>query len=96
MKAKNTSSAKKIEIEFLYLDLDRCTRCRATDANLETAIRTVQSVLEASATIINVRKALATFDEAQQILSNRTIVKTNEELLDDLKKLLAETGPQNV
>ena len=58
MEAKNTSAAKKIEIEFLYLELDGCTRCRGTDANLETAIRTVQSVLEASGNIINVRKAL--------------------------------------
>jgi hypothetical protein len=58
VEAKNTSAAKKIEIEFLYLDLDGCTRCRGTDANLETAIRTVQSVLEASGNIINVRKAL--------------------------------------
>ncbi len=58
MEAKNTSAAKKIEIEFLYLDLDVCTRCRATDANLETALRTVQSVLEASGTVVNVRKAL--------------------------------------
>jgi hypothetical protein len=58
VEAKNTSAAKKIEIEFLYLELDGCTRCRGTDANLETAIRTVQSVLEASGNIINVRKAL--------------------------------------
>ena len=58
MDAKNTSAAKKIEIEFLYLDLDVCTRCRATDANLETALLTVQSVLEASGTIVRVHKAL--------------------------------------
>jgi Domain of unknown function (DUF2703) len=55
---KNTTAAKKIEIEFLYLDLDVCTRCKATDANLETARRTVQSVLEASGTIVKMRKAL--------------------------------------
>jgi uncharacterized protein DUF2703 len=58
VEAKNTIAAKKIEIEFLYLDLNVCTRCRATDANLETALRTVQSVLEASGTVVNVSKAL--------------------------------------
>ena len=69
MEAKNTSAAKKIEIEFLYLELDGCTRCRGTDANLETAIRAVQSVLEASRTIVNVRKALVDSEDMARRLN---------------------------
>jgi len=33
-----------------------------------------------------------TFDQAQRILRNRTIAKSNEDLLDGLRKLLAEKG----
>jgi Domain of unknown function (DUF2703) len=37
-----------VAIDFLYLDLEVCTRCRATDANLETALTTVDRVLESA------------------------------------------------
>jgi len=39
MRVSKSGGEKRIEIEFLYLDLDDCTRCKGTDANLETALR---------------------------------------------------------
>ncbi|WP_162916448.1 DUF2703 domain-containing protein [Dongia deserti] len=42
----------------MYLDLDVCSRCKGTDANLETALRTAQDMLEASGTAVQVRKTL--------------------------------------
>jgi hypothetical protein len=48
----------QIEIEFMYLDLDVCTRCRGTDANLETALAAVGEVLDAAGVEAVVRKTL--------------------------------------
>jgi hypothetical protein len=34
-----TDATKRVEIDFMYLDLDVCTRCKGTDANLAIAWR---------------------------------------------------------
>jgi hypothetical protein len=31
-------TTKNVDVEFLYLDLDTCDRCQATDRNLATAL----------------------------------------------------------
>ena len=43
-----TLTADRLRIDFLYLDLTTCDRCRSTDRNLETALDAVLDVLEAS------------------------------------------------
>jgi hypothetical protein len=68
MGASETGREKQIEIEFLYLDLDVCTRCKGTDANLETALRTVQEVLQASGTDVTTRKVLVDSEETARKL----------------------------
>jgi Domain of unknown function (DUF2703) len=68
MGASKTGREKQIEIEFLYLDLDVCTRCKRTDANLETALRTVQEVLQASGTGVSTRKMLIDSEETARKL----------------------------
>ena len=76
MEASNTSREKQIEIEFLYLDLDVCTRCKGTDANLETALRILQEVLQASGTDVSTRKVLVDSEETARelkFLSSPTI-----------------------
>lgn len=35
------AARRQLQIDFLYLDLDVCTRCRGTDANLGAALETV-------------------------------------------------------
>lgn len=52
------TNTKLIEIDFLFLDLETCTRCKGTDANLEAALTTVQSVLEAAGATVFLRKTL--------------------------------------
>ncbi|MBG0763719.1 MAG: DUF2703 domain-containing protein, partial [Tissierellales bacterium] len=37
---------EKIKIDFLYLDLNECTRCGGTDKALDKAIDEVQNVLK--------------------------------------------------
>lgn len=68
MGVSNTSREKRIELEFLYLDLDVCARCKGTDANLETALRTVQEVLHASGTDVATRKMLVDSEETARKL----------------------------
>ena len=68
MATPKTGREKRIEIEFLYLDLTVCTRCRRTDANLETALRTVQEVLQASGADVATRKVLVDSEETARKL----------------------------
>jgi hypothetical protein len=39
---------KNVVIDYLYLDLDTCTRCQDTRSNLEEALRDVEGVLHAA------------------------------------------------
>jgi hypothetical protein len=49
---------KRVAIDFLYLDLDVCERCKGTDANLEAALATVGSLLESAGADLRVTKTL--------------------------------------
>jgi Domain of unknown function (DUF2703) len=59
-----TMATRTLQIEFLYLDLDTCTRCRATDATLLEAIDRTHPALEAAGMAVSVTKTLVT-SEAQ-------------------------------
>ena len=50
------TSADKLIIDFLYLDLTTCTRCRGTDRSLESALAAVGDVLRAAGVEVEVRK----------------------------------------
>jgi len=63
VEVSKTDWGKRVEIEFLYLDLGVCTRCRGTDGNLQTALRIVQKVLQACGTDISTRKVLVDSEE---------------------------------
>lgn len=47
---------KKIEIEFLYLDLNVCERCQGSDKNLDDAIQLVKPVLSKLGYTLNIHK----------------------------------------
>ena len=47
---------KIITVDFLYLDLSVCERCRGTDSNLDDAISDVSSVLTAAGYNVVVNK----------------------------------------
>jgi hypothetical protein len=53
-------STRELVIDFLYLDLETCTRCRGTDANLDAALAQVGHVLDAAGVEVSVRKTLVT------------------------------------
>jgi hypothetical protein len=89
MGASKTDREKQVEIEFLYLDLDVCTRCKGTDANLETALRIVQQVLQASGTDVSTRKVLVDSEETARelkFLSSPTIRINSREIAVEFRE----------
>ncbi len=38
------AASNALVIDYMYLDLETCTRCRGTDANLEAALAQVEQV----------------------------------------------------
>jgi hypothetical protein len=72
----SSTAKEQIEVEFLYLDLDICTRCLGTDANLEAALAAVGKVLDTAGVETIVRKTLvesAAQAEALGFVSSPTI-----------------------
>ncbi|HAM33835.1 MAG TPA: ferredoxin [Deltaproteobacteria bacterium] len=64
--AIRNDETKKVEIDFMYLDLETCTRCKGTDANLAIALNSVAKVLEASGVEAVIHKTLV--DSEQKAL----------------------------
>jgi len=59
-----TFASRELPIDFLFLDLDTCTRCRATDATLLEAVELTRPALEAVGVSVTVTKTLVA-SEAQ-------------------------------
>lgn len=57
-------ATQPVTIDFMYIDLEVCDRCRGTDANLEAALTEVASVLAAAGREPVVRRTLVA-SEAQ-------------------------------
>ena len=53
---KTNKATDRLQIDFLYLDLDSCTRCRGTDASLESALAAVGDELAANGTEVDVSR----------------------------------------
>jgi hypothetical protein len=53
-----TLPTRQLQIEFLFLDLDTCTRCRATDATLLEAIERTRPALDAAGVTVSLTKTL--------------------------------------
>jgi hypothetical protein len=66
--AISETARRKIEIEFLYIDLTVCTRCLGTDANLQEALSEVSRVLEVAGVEVSLRKILVESEEQAQAL----------------------------
>jgi Domain of unknown function (DUF2703) len=62
------AATHQVGIDFMYLDLETCTRCRGTDANLEAALAEVGRVLEAAGADVSVRKTLVASAEQARAL----------------------------
>ena len=58
---------RELQIEFLFLDLETCTRCRATDATLREAIERTRPALDAAGVAVRATKTR---------VSNETLART--------------------
>jgi hypothetical protein len=82
-------STRELVIDFLYLDLETCTRCRGTDANLEAALAQVGHVLDAAGVEMSVRKTLvASAEQAQDLgfVSSPTIRVNGQDIALKLRE----------
>jgi hypothetical protein len=80
---------REIVIDFQYLDLETCTRCRGTDANLELALADVGRVLDAAGVSVVVRKTLVESAEqarALDFVSSPTIRVNGQDLALELRE----------
>lgn len=67
---------KKIDIDFLYLDLNTCERCQGAESNLDQAINEVTAVLKSAGYEVSVKKTNITSPELAtkyEFLSSPTI-----------------------
>jgi uncharacterized protein DUF2703 len=54
--ASTPTTSTRLRIDFLFLDLETCTRCRGTDRNLESALESARDLLAAMGTEVEVNK----------------------------------------
>ncbi len=61
-------TSRTIEVDFLYLDITTCSRCRASDATLDAAVEITRPVLESRDASVEVRKTLVETEEQARTL----------------------------
>lgn len=64
----STSGVRRIEIDFLCLDLNTCGRCIDTGKNLDAAMEVVRPVLEATGVEAGVRRTLVESEDQARAL----------------------------
>ncbi|MDN5348412.1 MAG: hypothetical protein PWP65_1977 [Clostridia bacterium] len=87
-------SRRSIDIEFLYLDLDACTRCQGTGRNLEEALNEVAGILEATGINVNLKKIHVQTEEqalALGFVSSPTIRINGQDIQLDVRESLYES-----
>ena len=83
------SATHQLAIDFLYLDLETCTRCRGTDANLAAALVEVGRVLDAAGVEVSMRKTLVASEEQARLLgfvSSPTIQVNGQDIALELRE----------
>ncbi len=69
-------ATRTLDLDFLYIDLTSCTRCRGTDESLSRALDAVRSVLSSAGISVNLRKVLVDTEEKareHRLVSSPTI-----------------------
>jgi hypothetical protein len=82
-----SEAGRTIEVDFLYLDLTTCSRCRASDASLRAAVEVLRPVLDALGASIEVRKTLVETEEqarALRFVSSPTIHVNGRDIAGEL------------
>ena len=87
-------SGKRMDIEFMYVDLSVCTRCQGTETSLEEAITEVARVLELTGIETVVHKIhVQSEEQARELgfISSPTIRINGRDIQLDVKEDLCES-----
>lgn len=87
-------AARRIAIDFLYLDLDVCTRCIGTSANLAAALLEVSQILAAAGVEVSVTKTLVESEEQARALgfvSSPTILVNGKDIALEFRESPCES-----
>lgn len=87
-------NTRRIIIDFLYLDLNVCTRCRGTDNSLDEALAEVSKVLEATGIEVLVNKINVNTEELalkNRFVSSPTIRVNSRDIQMEVKESLCES-----
>lgn len=90
----STKTRKKVDIDFMFIDLDVCTRCKGTDESMESVLQTVRGVLESAGVEVTVHKTLVdTEDKARQLdfVSSPTIRVNGRDIALELRESNCES-----
>ncbi len=85
--SKFVPTNQTIEVDFLYLDLTTCSRCRASGATLDAAVKVVRPVLDSVGASIEVRQTLVETQEQARTLgfvSSPTIKVNGRDIAGEL------------
>ena len=67
-RASDPQTTDRLRIEFLFLDLTTCTRCRGTDRSLESALEVVDDLLTSAGIEVEVEKIqVESAEQARQL-----------------------------
>ena len=80
-------TSRTVEVDFLYLDLTTCSRCRGSGAALEAAVKITRPALEAVGASVEVRRTLVETEEQARTLgfaSSPTIRVNGRDVAGDL------------
>jgi hypothetical protein len=89
MTAKRAPVAQPLRIDLLYLDLETCTRCVATDRSLESAIEATRELLAATGIVVEVNRVhveSAAQARALRFISSPTIRVNGRDLAIELRE----------
>jgi len=95
VKGEGEKKAKTINIDFLYLDLNICERCMATDSTLDEALNSLAPVLRIMNYSVNVNKInIATIELAEQyhLVSSPTIKVNGIDICNELRESDCKDG----
>jgi hypothetical protein len=88
------TTRRTVTVDFLYLDLEVCGRCRGTNANLETALSAVSDVLGAAGAEVRVNKTLVDSEAKARALgfvSSPTLRVNGRDVALDLRESPCES-----
>lgn len=94
MDAMTPTTARGVTVDFLFIDLEVCTRCLNTNANLETALSEVSQVLSTAGVELSVTRTLVESEEqarALRFFSSPTIRVSGKDIAFEFRESRCET-----